>query len=447
MNQLIEKYIGGFLIFCSGAKKSILKKCPEEKSKYMGVGATILFTGILGTLSGGYALSRVFYNTSNAIYFVVPFGLLWGLMIFNLDRLIVMNIRKEGSLLNELKIASGRIFLAIIISIVIAKPIEVKLFEDRISTLIEEAKFEQDSTNFKRFDETYGVTSLNNSLKDEQSELDILRHRLVNEEPSNPRYLEIKNNALPRKEKEWQQAENSYQFYKRELLKIYRPHGAKLYTELPDDIKPKADPYRNNMGRKSSLKDRIAQSIDALNKEKEKMREDHREQLRIIIKDKEAQIQKEEENIKDIEKIVGTGIDDATKATKRSYSKNLITQLEYLHKLTAYKGGGNGMFYIGAFITLLFLVLELSPILVKVFTKPGVYDAILMAEEMQKIANSNFAANYQHLANQAAIKVKQDIAVVAIQKWGIQEKKSVSNSTLTKLEAQKYIEDIGVLIS
>jgi hypothetical protein len=123
------KKITSFFLICSGADSQLLKKCPTETSKYAGIGATIFFTGLFAALAGGYALHMVF----DSVWVASIFGLLWGLMIFNLDRYIVSSMRKEGRVGRELLAASPRIILAIIISIVIAKPLELKIFEKEIN--------------------------------------------------------------------------------------------------------------------------------------------------------------------------------------------------------------------------------------------------------------------------------------------------------------------------
>jgi hypothetical protein len=123
------KKITSFFLICSGVDSSLLKKCPSETSKYAGMGATIFFTGVFAALAAGYALYTVFDN----VWFALLFGLLWGLMIFNLDRYIVSSMRKEGRFSRELLSASPRIVLAVIISIVIAKPLEMKIFEKEIA--------------------------------------------------------------------------------------------------------------------------------------------------------------------------------------------------------------------------------------------------------------------------------------------------------------------------
>jgi hypothetical protein len=117
-----------FFWHCSGADLELLKKCPTESSKYVGIGATIFFTGLFAALSGGYALYTVF----DSIIAAIVFGLVWGLMIFNLDRYIVSSMRKEGKFGREFVLATPRILLAILISIVIAKPLELKVFDKEI---------------------------------------------------------------------------------------------------------------------------------------------------------------------------------------------------------------------------------------------------------------------------------------------------------------------------
>lgn len=117
-----------FFWLCSGAHIATLQKCPSESSKYVGIGATIFFTGVFAAFAAGYALFTVFDN----VWIAGFFGLVWGLMIFNLDRYIVSSMRKSGNFNKEFKTAIPRIILAILISIVIAKPLEMKIFEKEI---------------------------------------------------------------------------------------------------------------------------------------------------------------------------------------------------------------------------------------------------------------------------------------------------------------------------
>jgi len=124
MNRLTS-----FFHFCAGANESILKRTPTDRHKYAGIGATVFFTGIFAAIAGGYALNTVFASMALAI----PFGILWGLMIFNLDRYIVMSIKKKDKVWKELGMATPRLILAVLIAFVISKPLELKLFESEIA--------------------------------------------------------------------------------------------------------------------------------------------------------------------------------------------------------------------------------------------------------------------------------------------------------------------------
>jgi len=126
-----------FFIFCSGADTDILDKCSAgEKTKYAGIGATVFFTAVMATIAASYALYTVFDNYLTSIFF----GLVWGLLIFNLDRFIVSTIRKRNSSFDEFLMATPRILLAVIIAIVIAKPLELKIFEKEIDQVLLEEK-------------------------------------------------------------------------------------------------------------------------------------------------------------------------------------------------------------------------------------------------------------------------------------------------------------------
>jgi hypothetical protein len=121
-----------FFWFCSGVHQDTLQKHPTEHTKYVGIGATIFFTGLFAALSGGYAMYFVFKGDTAAVFFSVFFGLLWGLAIFNMDRYIVSSINKNSSSGKQIAQATPRILLAIMIGMVISRPLELKIFDKEI---------------------------------------------------------------------------------------------------------------------------------------------------------------------------------------------------------------------------------------------------------------------------------------------------------------------------
>lgn len=161
-----------FFIICSGADTDILENCSTgEQNKYAGIGATVFFTAVMAFIAGSYALYTVFDNLYSSIFF----GLIWGLLIFNLDRYIVSTIKKTGSAIDEFIQALPRIILAVIIAVVISKPLELKIFEKEINQVLLEQKNELTLSNKIQLAEQFtpNIITLQNEIAGLRNEINI----------------------------------------------------------------------------------------------------------------------------------------------------------------------------------------------------------------------------------------------------------------------------------
>ena len=163
-----------FFILCSGADKDLLEGCSEgEQTKYVGIGATVFFTAVMAFTASSYALFTVFDNVFPALLF----GLVWSLLIFNLDRFIVSTIRKRDRFGSEFLQATPRIILAVIIAIVISKPLEIKIFEKEINTVLLKEKNAMTLSNKKEV-----ATYFKSDLDKNKTEIDNLKSEITNKE-------------------------------------------------------------------------------------------------------------------------------------------------------------------------------------------------------------------------------------------------------------------------
>lgn len=129
----MTEFIRNFIWFCAGADANILRELKGREQTKAGVqGTAVLLTAILAFFSGGYAIYFVFSGSDYAWFAALFVGLLWAFIIFNLDRSIVINIQKRGSFWRDFLNASPRILLAIILGIVIARPLEMRLLDKEI---------------------------------------------------------------------------------------------------------------------------------------------------------------------------------------------------------------------------------------------------------------------------------------------------------------------------
>ena len=161
-----------FFILCSGADTDILDGCSNgEQNKYAGIGATVFFTALMATIAASYALYTVFDNLYTSIFF----GLVWGLLIFNLDRYIVSTIKKRNNFIDELLQATPRILLAVIIAVVISKPLELKIFEKEINQVLLEQKNDLTLANQNQIAQQYNpkISGLESDILGLKSQLDL----------------------------------------------------------------------------------------------------------------------------------------------------------------------------------------------------------------------------------------------------------------------------------
>jgi len=163
-----------FFLLCSGADKNLLKDCSEgEQTKFIGIGATVFFTAVMAFIAASYALFTVFDNA----YLAMGFGVVWGLLIFNLDRFIVSTIRKRDRFWSEFLQATPRIILAVIIAIVISKPLEIKIFEKEINTVLLKEKNAMALNNKKEVSNFF-----KSDLDKNKSEIDSLKSEIAKKE-------------------------------------------------------------------------------------------------------------------------------------------------------------------------------------------------------------------------------------------------------------------------
>ncbi|PTX63742.1 uncharacterized protein DUF4407 [Kordia periserrulae] len=154
-----------FFLVCSGVDRDLIRDCSRgEQTKYAGIGATVFFTALMAFIASGYALYTVFDN----VYTAIGFGLIWGLLIFNLDRFIVSTLRKKDSKYQEILQATPRIILAVIIAVVISKPLELKIFEKEIDQVLLKQKNDLTLSNKNQIAEQFTpeITQIQQEITD-----------------------------------------------------------------------------------------------------------------------------------------------------------------------------------------------------------------------------------------------------------------------------------------
>lgn len=130
----------------SGASRQVLAQCPTERPKFVGLGAAILVTAGMATVSLSFAL----FNALQApVWLAVIFALLWGLAIMSLDRLFVVSMHRYRNRLFYLLLAAPRFLMAVLLGFVISTPFVLQIFRPEINHQIKLMQAAERSAYFK----------------------------------------------------------------------------------------------------------------------------------------------------------------------------------------------------------------------------------------------------------------------------------------------------------
>lgn len=180
----------------AGADQYILERSTYgDQVKYVCLGGIIIATGVMAAIAGGYAFYTIFAPKGNAIddfktvegivgnydptdiptaLMSMVFGIIWGLIIFNIDRFIVTSTGKgdgtEAITRKELVGAIPRIIMGLIIALTISKPVEIRMFKTEIDVALHEKQIQQQQSYKANIDKVF-----NSEIKKKE---DLIRQRL-----------------------------------------------------------------------------------------------------------------------------------------------------------------------------------------------------------------------------------------------------------------------------
>ena len=420
MKRTLNRIQWFFIVFCAGADRDIIEECSTEWQKYTSLGATVLFTGLLAWVSCGYALYSVFQSLQAAMIF----GFLWGLVIFNLDRFIIVTLKKLDDkpfekygpfsgifrIATEFFCALPRIALALIIAITIAKPLEVKIFEDRLRDAIVQNKQDAIDRNKEQIEKRYKINETEET-KELEAKINKIDEELKSAE--DPPLVKI---HLRGKLKEVESA-----LAKNKSKKASSDAAIQQIENSDEKSDPRKDKlieesaklqYTINIGQREVEK--VKHEIDAIKYEYYKSKYEELEAVKLELKSAKA----DGASAHDVAK---AEIEAMVQETGKSFSNTFVTQLEALGTLTENKT----MRQISMMLTLLFFAMELAPIFAKLISKRGPYDERIDSIEYEyKIKQRKTREN-----EVLEVDAEQRIYKKKLEEWEVTESKLLNSNT------------------
>lgn len=418
-----------FFLWASGAELEILKQAPTDANKYFGIGGTIIFTSLMASFAGGYAFFTAFKNPVLSVFF----GIFWGALIFNLDRYIVSTFGvgdgKRTISRQELIEAAPRLLMAMLLGFVIATPLELKLFEKEINAEI--------STQ---------IAITNNTII-KSGENDPVLTRLKEERKELQTNIKNRTNLIEEKRIFWETANKD----KNDEWNLGKFSGKKGKGGYYEDLKKIADDaekeYTATKNSFNSLNAKDYKSIDEID---------------IKIKDRESLTQSDIENQRTIQ-----AQNDGLIARLKALDNLMYQEIPFYEVqdgkkvLTKVEREKTVVWYAKWLITLLFIFIEIAPIMFKMMTERGTYDDILdrikheakvkqlllqsnineeintavkvHADKNSQKLNAELAANKDLLESIA--NAQAEIAQVAINEWKKEQLEKVKNNPSSMIKS------------
>jgi hypothetical protein len=141
--------IGNALAVLAGARGDILQVAPGARPRFVALGGVLLSTGGLAVLSAAFAV----HMAVGAVWPVAMLiGLFWGLVIVNLDRMLLVGMAHDASFRRNLLMAVPRVGLALVLGVVISTPLTLQIFHKEIDTEIVALQAEQSDAYKKSLD-------------------------------------------------------------------------------------------------------------------------------------------------------------------------------------------------------------------------------------------------------------------------------------------------------
>jgi hypothetical protein len=121
--------LGTLLARLGGADPKLLDEAPGQRSRFIQMGIVLLSTSGLAVLSMAFALRDALHAP---VVVAALLGLIWGAIILNLDRLLILTMRPGGTRWRLAAMIAPRIVMAALLGIVIATPLTLRIFASEI---------------------------------------------------------------------------------------------------------------------------------------------------------------------------------------------------------------------------------------------------------------------------------------------------------------------------
>ena len=375
-----------FFWLISGSEISILKNCPSDYNRHAGIGFTILMTSLFGAFAGGYAG----YYFTHSGFGAVVFGIIWGMLIFSIDRTMVVSMKKRPG--DTWKTNMGQILaraiLAALIAFIISIPLELLVFKDNIDAGLSLYKIDKQKQLASSLDSLYKPAIDSANAAKEGAKADSLQKVSLND-PKDDEFKQLvyrSNNLsgiIGTIYKESSQLSSRANQYLSQSFIINESNVSELDKE--------SETYRQYISFASLARKKRAEATTFINEKNniDKNINDRRITNKTTFEEKAKIAKSIQEELDSIRRVKETKIDSTRggfESVLHKIDNSFSVRFDVITFLSNKKdAGGNkefpSVFFLLWLIRILFFIIEILPTVTKVMTPFGAYDMSLYEEE------------------------------------------------------------------
>jgi hypothetical protein len=375
------KRIGDFLAWLGGADTDLLAKVPQERSRFVQMALVLLTTSSIAMVSMIFAMNDGVHVPLPA---AIATGIFWGFVIFNLDRYLVLSMGHVRTWQRMLMMAVPRFLLAAVISLVIATPLTLRIFQHDIQVQVSKTQATE-SAQMKKL-EAQSLPAQDAAAAQAQIAKDnlvIAGHLPVS--TTNPQYQDDQTRV--------NQLQPEVASAKTTEISAYEAWQCELYGDgahcANASNKPGAGPiaqakqqiYEQDLQSYNSLNGQLKTAQVKLNSDEQNLRATQGSQLKTAIAKAQKDLPVQEKNLATYTAEVTAEQNNAQGAVNND--NGILAQLSALSAA----GAANPVLQLAQFIvTALFFLIEILPVTVKLLLNlapPTAYDKV--AETQAKI--------------------------------------------------------------
>lgn len=350
----------------AGAQPQTLAKSPGDLIRYAALGGVIISTALVAAASATLAVHMTMHMP---VFWAIVVGACWGLIIYNLDRLLVVQMVRQDRKLLVLATALPRVGLALVLGTVISTPMVLQIFAPEIRTELEVIRQEEQKEFAEQLATNPDYASIDGLARKVQAEEDLVNRGVTGDISQVPEVVAARE-ALRIAQTAFETAEQAVVCEKEGTCGSGRSGAGIAYqekVEIRNEARTARELARNNLTAAETTARATIRSSEstAIDTARERLRTDkpRLEQLRA---DRAA--------------------DAARYRGMNSRNSGLLAQLEALHRIS---GSHPTLLLAHLALFLLFLSIELLPVLMKLLQVLGPktrYEKLLETDEQDALA-------------------------------------------------------------